>query len=247
MSGSGWRGVDFQLPDGNGNVITAIQDGRPRYIDVHSFKVLCDDVGLQLQPASEDTVEASPAPDSARELKRKTEFSGTRSTAEPLERLLRTVGKSLKGKLVLDTTSSFEPAMLNCLRHGAAWLHAWIPADQIAVAEQMLLSSGLTRASFSPPSTSSNGGTVDMPLHLERFAEHQVVVRTSSAQLAGWSGRFAKLKWTLMFYEHGEGEDLKHAMRSLKAAYRLGQDEAAGFASELPRVALLERGFQDGA
>ncbi|RYE58875.1 MAG: hypothetical protein EOP20_05515, partial [Hyphomicrobiales bacterium] len=39
VSGSGWGGIDFQLPDGNGNVITCDQDGRPRYVDIHSFKI----------------------------------------------------------------------------------------------------------------------------------------------------------------------------------------------------------------
>jgi hypothetical protein len=40
VSGSGWAGKDFQLPDGNGNAIKSSKDGKTRYIDVHSFRVL---------------------------------------------------------------------------------------------------------------------------------------------------------------------------------------------------------------
>ena len=240
VSGSGWKGVDFQLPDGNGNVITDVRDGRPKYIDVHSFRILCADLGLE--PAQDSSQNGEPAdPLLVRTVKRAQlgwNASAT-SGAEGLERLLRTAGASFNGKLVLDTTGRFEPALLDCLRFGAAWLHAWVAPEDLGRAEEALLRSGLTRASFAAAPRSSCEA-VSRPPHLERFAAHQTVVRHSSDQLVNWRRGFADLPWSIMLYEHGDGADLKAAMNELGAARRRGQDDVAGLDGALRRVAFLE-------
>lgn len=215
VAGGGWRSIDFERPDGNGNVVTSSDDGRSYYVDVHNFTLGRYD--LYINRLARHAVSASHFGNTSVLLGGSAggylyqEVPGValpakRSPArrfKAYDRLMSHAGLDVSGKTVVDVGCNLGLMGAEHLRRGAAWLHGFDMPDVIAQTERMLLATGCTRFSLTPMVLSPKADLqVALPHHISGLPRDNVVLNYLAVrEHMGWLPALKGLNWRYMLYE----------------------------------------------
>ncbi len=253
ISAAGWSGIDFQKPDGNGNIIRSSVRQRPLYVDIHNFilpgyKTFLDEAWR----AADTSVTSVPgltadSRDVYTRLFGKQIAASAEGTAfaEAGLRLLAAARLPIAGRVVFTWRPGSHPLdPSEMLRRGAQWLHAVVEVERLAEAERLLLALGCTRFSLSP--LPDQQGIAAMAAHLHENGEAGTLLHYRPHKDAGdWAAAALALPWTYMLYEYrGESERLSAQLDALadRVPVRLlGSEPLPGGLRGTGAVALIER------
>jgi hypothetical protein len=227
VAGGGWRSIDFDPPDGNGNVISSEDGGRSYYVDVHNFTLGRYD--RYIESLAKKAASASHFGNTSMLLGGAYLYQEVPGVALPAkrspakrfktyDRLFEQAGLDVAGKAVVDVGCNLGLMGAEHLRRGAAWLHGFDLPEVTMQTERILLAIGCTRFSLTPTVL---GPDVDLlaalPDHIRRLpAEDLVVNYLAIREHVGWLPALKDLNWRYMVYEgHQRDKPLQHYISEL--------------------------------
>jgi hypothetical protein len=138
-----------------------------------------------------------------------------------IRELLRAVGVSLAGRLVLDIGCNVGLAMADYLHLGARWCHGWDLPVVVPQAERLLLALGCTRFSTTPGRiAAAQPVETDLPAFLRPALAGAVVSYLAIRAHVGWLEALARIPWAALIYEGHRTEDRSALDRNLAALGR---------------------------
>jgi hypothetical protein len=208
---------DFTLPDCHRNLIYSDKLGRVQYIDFQAFCLTSFDAWLKeatsnANGAYRDIVGAAP-----REGNRSTSGAGgsyAGKWGQFITESFRQASLSLDQRIVLDVGCGHGMALQASLTAGAAWGFGWDRPGAVKLAQDLLLSSGITRFSLS-----------GVDLHQKYRLEDDIPVRFQSRladavvfvhEAVGVPESLRAIPWRILVYEGDESNRVEDSYNLLR-------------------------------
>lgn len=256
ISAAGWSGIDFEAPDGNGNVIRCAATGRPLYVDVHNF--VLDKYESYLTAVARTAAEDShfgerrhilggaylyqEVPGLNLPAKR-----SPRSRMIVMDELFRTAGLEISGRAVLDIGCNLGLMGAEYLRRGARWLHGWDMPEVASASRKVLLAIGCTRFSHTSGRIGPDTALAhDLPEHLKGLAADDIIINYLAIRgHIGWLPALAAVPWRYMVYEGHQDDGVLDGyieeLNRIVPVRLLAQSQIADGVSTARDVAIIER------
>jgi hypothetical protein len=259
VSSAGWRGIDFEAPDCNGNLVRDRDSARLAYVDVHNF--VLDHYEKHLLELASSVTDTShfggrslllggatgsflyqEIPGLDRPAKR-----SPRARLQAWDLLLTRAAIGLEGKAVFDIGCNLGLMGAEYLRRGARWLHGWDQPEVVDAARKVLLSIGCTRFSLTGGSLAPDVDLfASLPHHVKDLASDDAIVSYLAVRgHIGWLPGLGKLAWRYMLYEgHQEDGALETYIAELNRLVPvriLTTDRVSDGVSSVRDIAIIER------